>query len=97
MQRKKLFIYAATNERINSLLLFVCLFIVDKLLLTNFFFFCPHLSLLFALTQVRVVIVDENDCVPEFFQSIYSKDGVPETVTTATSLLQGRCSRRLYQ
>lgn len=39
--------------------------------------------------QVRVVIVDENDCVPEFLQSIYSKDGVPETVTTATSLLQG--------
>uniref|UniRef100_UPI001CD8EB32 neural-cadherin-like n=1 Tax=Solea senegalensis TaxID=28829 RepID=UPI001CD8EB32 len=37
---------------------------------------------------VRVVIVDENDCVPEFLQSIYSKDGVPETVTTATSLLQ---------
>lgn len=41
------------------------------------------------LSQVRVVIVDENDCVPEFLQSIYSKDGVPETVTTATSLLQG--------
>ncbi|XP_032376231.1 LOW QUALITY PROTEIN: neural-cadherin-like [Etheostoma spectabile] len=38
--------------------------------------------------RVRVVIVDENDCVPEFLQSIYSKDGVPETVTTATSLLQ---------
>ncbi|MED6293622.1 hypothetical protein CHARACLAT_012301, partial [Characodon lateralis] len=37
---------------------------------------------------VRVVIVDENDCVPEFLQSIYSKDGIPETVTTATSLLQ---------
>lgn len=42
--------------------------------------------------QVRVVIVDENDCIPEFLQSIYSKDGVPETVTTATSLLQGETS-----
>jgi len=37
-----------------------------------------------------VIITDENDCVPEFMQSIYSKDGVPETVTTATSLLQGK-------
>lgn len=45
-----------------------------------------------SLHQVRVVIVDENDCVPEFLQSIYSKDGVPETVTTATSLLQGETS-----
>ncbi|KAF7647714.1 hypothetical protein LDENG_00168030 [Lucifuga dentata] len=42
-----------------------------------------------SAAEVRVVIVDENDCVPEFLQSIYSKDGVPETVTTATSLLQG--------
>lgn len=51
-----------------------------------------HLSISSSMiSQVRVVIVDENDCVPEFFQSIYSKDGVPETVTTATSLLQGRC------
>uniref|UniRef100_A0A3Q2PUG4 Si:ch211-186j3.6 n=1 Tax=Fundulus heteroclitus TaxID=8078 RepID=A0A3Q2PUG4_FUNHE len=41
-----------------------------------------------SATEVRVFIVDENDCVPEFLQSIYSKDGVPETVTTATSLLQ---------
>ncbi|MEQ2219568.1 hypothetical protein XENOCAPTIV_020087, partial [Xenoophorus captivus] len=38
---------------------------------------------------VQVLITDENDCVPEFLQSIYSVDGVPETVTTATSLLQG--------
>ena len=45
-----------------------------------------------GLLQVRVVIVDENDCVPEFLQSIYSKDSVPETVTTATSLLQGESS-----
>uniref|UniRef100_A0A3P8UBI6 Si:ch211-186j3.6 n=1 Tax=Cynoglossus semilaevis TaxID=244447 RepID=A0A3P8UBI6_CYNSE len=43
-----------------------------------------------SAAEVRVVIVDENDCVPEFLQSIYSKEGVPETVTTATSLLQYR-------
>uniref|UniRef100_A0A3Q3XD46 Uncharacterized protein n=1 Tax=Mola mola TaxID=94237 RepID=A0A3Q3XD46_MOLML len=41
-----------------------------------------------SAAEVRVVIIDENDCVPEFLQSIYSKDGIPETVTTATSLLQ---------
>ncbi|KAL1007130.1 hypothetical protein UPYG_G00082410 [Umbra pygmaea] len=41
-----------------------------------------------SAAEVRVIITDENDCVPEFLQSIYSKDGVPETVTTATSLLQ---------
>uniref|UniRef100_A0A3Q1BB62 Neural-cadherin-like n=1 Tax=Amphiprion ocellaris TaxID=80972 RepID=A0A3Q1BB62_AMPOC len=41
-----------------------------------------------AATEVQVLITDENDCVPEFLQSIYSVDGVPETVTTATSLLQ---------
>uniref|UniRef100_A0A8C9S0B3 Si:ch211-186j3.6 n=1 Tax=Scleropages formosus TaxID=113540 RepID=A0A8C9S0B3_SCLFO len=41
-----------------------------------------------SAAEVRVVITDENDCLPEFLQSIYSKDGIPETVTTATSLLQ---------
>uniref|UniRef100_A0A3B4A3W0 Neural-cadherin-like n=1 Tax=Periophthalmus magnuspinnatus TaxID=409849 RepID=A0A3B4A3W0_9GOBI len=41
-----------------------------------------------AATEVQVLITDENDCIPEFLQSIYSVDGVPETVTTATSLLQ---------
>ncbi|XP_035275512.1 neural-cadherin-like [Anguilla anguilla] len=41
-----------------------------------------------SAAEVRVIITDENDCVPEFLQSIYSKDGVAETVTTATSLLQ---------
>ena len=69
------------------------------LLVSLTFLFCGFLSSLFISqslpfssslpSQVRVVIVDENDCVPEFLQSIYSKDGVPETVTTATSLLQG--------
>lgn len=46
-------------------------------------------SPLSSCDQVQVLITDENDCVPEFLQSIYSVDGVPETVTTATSLLQG--------
>ncbi|KAJ3592820.1 hypothetical protein NHX12_005159, partial [Muraenolepis orangiensis] len=50
------------------------------------------LDSLSSAAEVRVVIVDENDCVPEFLQSIYNKDGVPETVTTATSLLQARTS-----
>eukprot|EP00066_Takifugu_rubripes_P016640 XP_011605906.1 PREDICTED: neural-cadherin-like [Takifugu rubripes] len=45
-------------------------------------------SSLSAAAEVQVLITDENDCVPEFLQSIYSVDGVPETVTTATSLLQ---------
>ncbi|XP_068169742.1 neural-cadherin-like [Antennarius striatus] len=39
-------------------------------------------------TEVQVLVTDENDCIPEFLQSIYSVDGIPETVTTATSLLQ---------
>lgn len=52
--------------------------------------FVPSGFLFTCFSQVRVIITDENDCVPEFLQSIYSKDGVPETVTTATSLLQGK-------
>lgn len=52
--------------------------------------FVPSGFLFACFSQVRVIIMDENDCVPEFQQSIYSKDGVPETVTTATSLLQGK-------
>lgn len=52
--------------------------------------FVPSGFLVSCFSQVRVIITDENDCVPEFLQSIYSKDGVPETVTTATSLLQGK-------
>ncbi|XP_040264889.1 neural-cadherin-like [Bufo bufo] len=38
--------------------------------------------------EVVVVIIDINDCTPEFQQTIYSRDGVPETVPVATSLLQ---------
>lgn len=47
-------------------------------------------------SQVQVLITDENDCVPEFLQSIYSVDGVAETVTTATSLLQGETLTRAF-
>ncbi|XP_058849785.1 neural-cadherin-like [Acipenser ruthenus] len=41
-----------------------------------------------SAAEVLVMIMDENDCIPEFLQSIYSKESVLETVTTATSLLQ---------
>ncbi|XP_042196330.1 neural-cadherin [Callorhinchus milii] len=41
-----------------------------------------------SAAEVLVLVTDVNDCTPEFFQSIYSKDNVLETVTTATSLLQ---------
>ena len=52
---------------------------------------CSRLISPCARNQVQVAITDENDCVPEFLQSIYSVDGVPEAVTTATSILQGEC------
>lgn len=39
--------------------------------------------------QVAVVITDVNDCAPEFQQTIYSKEGVPETVPPTSTLLQG--------
>ncbi|XP_043937612.1 neural-cadherin-like [Protopterus annectens] len=38
--------------------------------------------------EVLVAITDVNDCVPEFLQSVYTQDNVPETVTTTTSLIQ---------
>ncbi|NXG56211.1 CADN protein, partial [Hemiprocne comata] len=41
-----------------------------------------------SAAEVVVVITDVNDCAPEFQQSIYSKVGVPETVTMTTALLQ---------
>ncbi|XP_074824817.1 neural-cadherin-like [Natator depressus] len=41
-----------------------------------------------SVAEVLVVITDENDCAPEFQQSIYSKDNVPETVPMTTVLLQ---------
>ncbi|XP_067853677.1 neural-cadherin [Heptranchias perlo] len=41
-----------------------------------------------SAAEVIVMVTDVNDCTPEFLQSIYSKDNVLETVTTATSLLQ---------
>ena len=64
-----------------------CVCVLLFLLLFLFLFLSPpHHA---GTNQVQVLITDENDCVPEFLQSIYSVDGVPETVTTATSLLQG--------
>ncbi|XP_025072404.1 neural-cadherin-like isoform X1 [Alligator sinensis] len=41
-----------------------------------------------SAVEVSVVIKDVNDCAPEFEQSIYNKDNVPETVTMTTALLQ---------
>ncbi|XP_042293707.1 neural-cadherin-like [Sceloporus undulatus] len=41
-----------------------------------------------STVEVWVVIMDVNDCAPEFQQSIYIKDNVPETVTATTALLQ---------
>uniref|UniRef100_A0A8C8R7D8 Neural-cadherin n=1 Tax=Pelusios castaneus TaxID=367368 RepID=A0A8C8R7D8_9SAUR len=41
-----------------------------------------------SVVEVLVVITDVNDCAPEFQQSIYSKDDVPETVPMTTALLQ---------
>ncbi|KAM4614092.1 neural-cadherin-like [Discoglossus pictus] len=43
---------------------------------------------LWRTTEVLVFITDVNDCIPEFQQTIYSKDNVPETTAVATSLLQ---------
>ncbi|XP_077166172.1 neural-cadherin-like isoform X2 [Paroedura picta] len=44
-----------------------------------------HLS---STAEVWVVITDVNDCAPEFQQSVYTKDDVPEAVTVTTALLQ---------
>ncbi|XP_053127320.1 neural-cadherin-like [Hemicordylus capensis] len=41
-----------------------------------------------STVEVWVVITDVNDCAPEFQQSIYTKDNVPETVTVTSALLQ---------
>ncbi|NXJ73147.1 CADN protein, partial [Trogon melanurus] len=41
-----------------------------------------------STAEVLIVITDVNDCAPEFHQSIYSKVGVPETITMTTALLQ---------
>ncbi|XP_053575240.1 neural-cadherin-like [Bombina bombina] len=43
---------------------------------------------LWNTVEVLVIITDVNDCIPEFQQTIYSKDNVPESVTVTTSLLQ---------
>ncbi|KAM4723000.1 neural-cadherin-like [Rhinophrynus dorsalis] len=47
-----------------------------------------NLEQLSSTVEVRVTITDVNDCIPEFQQTIYSKDNVPETVAVMTSILQ---------
>ncbi|XP_074841792.1 neural-cadherin-like [Carettochelys insculpta] len=41
-----------------------------------------------SVTEVVVHITDDNDCSPEFQNSIYSCDNIPETIEDGTSLLQ---------
>ncbi|XP_060100312.1 neural-cadherin-like [Heteronotia binoei] len=45
-------------------------------------------SLLSSVTEVIVHITDENDCSPEFQQSIYSRENILESIPVGTSLLQ---------
>ncbi|XP_046766540.1 cHz-cadherin isoform X3 [Gallus gallus] len=45
-------------------------------------------SALSSVAEVMVHITDENDCSPEFQNSIYSRDNIPETIPIGTSLLQ---------
>nr|XP_060628736.1 neural-cadherin-like [Anolis sagrei ordinatus] len=45
-------------------------------------------SLLSSVTEVIVHITDENDCFPEFQQSIYSRENILESIPIGTSLLQ---------
>ncbi|XP_043922109.1 neural-cadherin-like [Protopterus annectens] len=41
-----------------------------------------------SVAEVMIQITDENDCTPEFLQSIYTRDNIPETIPISTSLLQ---------
>ncbi|XP_056142918.1 neural-cadherin [Lampris incognitus] len=41
-----------------------------------------------GVVEVVVHITDENDCTPEFLHSIYSRDNIPESTPSGTSLLQ---------
>ncbi|XP_054841872.1 neural-cadherin-like [Eublepharis macularius] len=45
-------------------------------------------SLLSSVTEVIVHITDENDCSPEFEQSIYNRENILESTPVGTSLLQ---------
>ncbi|XP_068117206.1 neural-cadherin-like [Hyperolius riggenbachi] len=45
-------------------------------------------QLLSSTVQVVVVITDVNDCAPEFQQTIYSREGVPESAPQTSALLQ---------
>ncbi|XP_077207979.1 neural-cadherin-like isoform X2 [Paroedura picta] len=44
--------------------------------------------LLSSVTEVIVHITDENDCSPEFQQSIYTRENILESIPVGTSLLQ---------
>lgn len=57
-----------------------------------YFALCIFHFFSFVATQVIVHITDENDCSPEFLQSIYSRENILESVPVGTSLLQGRYS-----
>ncbi|KAM4688915.1 neural-cadherin-like [Discoglossus pictus] len=41
-----------------------------------------------SVTEVMIHIMDDNDCFPEFQQSIYSRDNILENIPVGTSLLQ---------
>ncbi|MEE6463486.1 hypothetical protein FKM82_005932 [Ascaphus truei] len=41
-----------------------------------------------SVTEVMIHILDDNDCTPEFLQSIYSRDNILESIPVGTSLLQ---------
>ncbi|KAM4705531.1 neural-cadherin-like [Rhinophrynus dorsalis] len=41
-----------------------------------------------SVTEVMIHIMDDNDCSPEFLQSIYSRDSILENIPMGTSLLQ---------
>ncbi|XP_069073745.1 neural-cadherin-like [Pleurodeles waltl] len=47
-----------------------------------------NLEQLTGTAEVLVVVTDVNDCIPEFQQSVYSKDNVAQTAPVAVSLLQ---------
>lgn len=50
---------------------------------------CKQILSLRRSLQVVVHITDENDCTPEFLQSIYTRDNLPESTAPGSSLLQG--------
>ncbi|XP_069392731.1 neural-cadherin isoform X1 [Paralichthys olivaceus] len=41
-----------------------------------------------GVAEVVLHVTDENDCTPEFLQSIYTRDNIPESIAPGSSLLQ---------